>query len=361
MNYGDLDCVPPLTRLEKNLGRTARHSDLNEHEYEEQCDFEDWLVKDVESPGDADHVKDEMDTQWEILKSMVPGYVEPENRNVTKTQVANQPTKQRRKLQDIEEYCHVCHTRCFARIPQRCPHCGAVGALSIAPASQQAPTGNCWAFSSPVDVQDVKPKFGGFLCPVTSKEFLEEADRIRATCVAERAAQEACEGRDVRTLVADKPANEINKVSHQMDGGWQLMSMAVDSGAAETVIPHNLVTQYPIWATKESAAGLCYASATGQPIPNLGEQKLPLYTKEGTLRGMTFQAAPVSKPLGSVKRMCAAGHRVVFDEEGSFIQNKASGEINWLREEEGNYVLDVWIVPPEAVPQQPGEGFGWQP
>ena len=66
---------------------------------------------------------------------------------------------------------------------------------------------------------------------------------------------------------------------------------------------------------------------------------------EETFRGMTFQAAPVSKPLGSVKRICAAGHRVVFDEDGSYRENKTTCETNMLREDNGNYMLDIWIVP----------------
>jgi hypothetical protein len=144
--------------------------------------------------------------------------------------------------------------------------------------------------------------------------------------------------------------------------GWQRISLVVDSGAAETVIPHLLVTSYPIEETDESRNGACYASATGDPIPNLGEQKIPLYTAEGTLRSMRFQAAPVAKALGSVKRMCTAGHRVIFDEDGSYIENKVTGEINWLREENGNYVLDLWILPPEAVAQQAAhQGFGGRP
>ena len=64
---------------------------------------------------------------------------------------------------------------------------------------------------------------------------------------------------------------------------------------------------------------------------------------------MTFQAAPVSKPLGSVKRICAAGHRVVFDEDGSYTENKTTGEINMLREDNGNYMLDMWVVPPQTT------------
>ncbi len=64
---------------------------------------------------------------------------------------------------------------------------------------------------------------------------------------------------------------------------------------------------------------------------------------------MTFQAALVAKPLGYVKKMCTSGHRVVFDDEGSYIQNKATGETNWLREEHGNYVLDIWASPSDEA------------
>ena len=58
------------------------------------------------------------------------------------------------------------------------------------------------------------------------------------------------------------------------------------------------------------------------------------------MRAMTFQAAPVAKSLGSVKRICQAGHYVIFDEDGSCIVSKITGELNWLREQSGNYMLD---------------------
>ena len=138
---------------------------------------------------------------------------------------------------------------------------------------------------------------------------------------------------------------------HQLGEGqhhgqaWRKISLAIDSGAAETVIPHTLVTDYPIFETDKSRSGACYASATGEPIPNLGEQKLPLATEEGSMCAMTFQAAPVAKPLGSVKRICQVVHYVIFDEERSYIVNKTTGELNWLREQSGNYMLDVWIPP----------------
>ena len=58
---------------------------------------------------------------------------------------------------------------------------------------------------------------------------------------------------------------------------------------------------------------------------------------------MRLQATEVSRPLASVKRVCEAGNADVFDDTGSFILNKATGEINALREECGNYMLDLWV------------------
>ena len=58
-----------------------------------------------------------------------------------------------------------------------------------------------------------------------------------------------------------------------------------------------------------------------------------------------MKAFPVTKPLGSVKKICQAGHTMVFADEGSFLMNKNTGEVNWLREED--YKLDAWIPPPQ--------------
>ena len=109
-----------------------------------------------------------------------------------------------------------------------------------------------------------------------------------------------------------------------------------------------------------SEGGLEYQSATGEPIPNLGEKTLNLVLNDGSKRKMTMQvAAGVKKPLGSVSRICAAGHKVVFDDEGSYIEHKSTGKVTWLEQRDGIYVLEAWIAPPEtgeAVPVFPRQG-----
>ena len=78
----------------------------------------------------------------------------------------------------------------------------------------------------------------------------------------------------------------------------------------------------------------------GRAHSNPGRAGAPDADDGEHLERLDLQAAPVSEPLGSVKRMCASGHRVIFDEVCFYNQNKTTGEINWLREESGNYMLD---------------------
>ena len=89
-----------------------------------------------------------------------------------------------------------------------------------------------------------------------------------------------------------------------------------------------------------------------------------MMTNEGEIRGMKYQVAPVAKPLVAVKRICQTGHRVVYDGDGSYIEHKATGKRIWLREEDGNYMLDTWVLPKEEVQKHVNindQGFGRQP
>ena len=45
----------------------------------------------------------------------------------------------------------------------------------------------------------------------------------------------------------------------------------------------------------------------------------------------------------SCNRVCKNGNRVVFDDEGSYVENKRTGEKMVIGEDDGDYVLDVWV------------------
>ena len=79
---------------------------------------------------------------------------------------------------------------------------------------------------------------------------------------------------------------------------------------------------------------------------------LPMYTYGGEKNKMCMQVAEVSMTLAAVKRICEAGHIVVFDDEGSYMYNKTTHEIHFFCEEGCNYLLDVWVPPND------GDDFG---
>ena len=121
-------------------------------------------------------------------------------------------------------------------------------------------------------------------------------------------------------------------------GEWE----CIDSGATETVVGEEMVTSVE---TKEGAAsrrGVMYEVANGERIPNLGEKRFVGHTEEGMERKVTAQVAEVNKALLSVKKIVAAGNRVVFDTE-SYIEDKASGERMWPSEAQGMYMLKMWV------------------
>ena len=33
----------------------------------------------------------------------------------------------------------------------------------------------------------------------------------------------------------------------------------------------------------------------------------------------------------------------VFDDDGSYALNKMTGEVNWMREESGSHIMDLWV------------------
>ena len=87
------------------------------------------------------------------------------------------------------------------------------------------------------------------------------------------------------------------------------------------------------------------------PHPEPKRTETALLTQERSLRAMTFQATPMDRTLGPVQRMCSSGHMVVFDDDGSYLVNKVTGEASWMREEGGSCIMDLWVMPNK------GQGF----
>jgi len=133
----------------------------------------------------------------------------------------------------------------------------------------------------------------------------------------------------------------VNAVSTR--GEWEYIELAVDSGATETVVGEDMLTDVETKESWASKNGVQYEVANGERIPNVGEKKFHGITENGMTRNITAQVCDVNKALLSVKKIIAAGNRVTFDEEGSFIEDKSSGEKMWLREDKGMFMLKMWV------------------
>ena len=93
--------------------------------------------------------------------------------------------------------------------------------------------------------------------------------------------------------------NTIHAVSN-MHGAWERIQVIIDSGSNVPVMPVALAEKYSVKESRVSKAGVSYAVANGNQIPNLGEKFFPVVTKEGTLRGYQSQCADVTSVLQSV-------------------------------------------------------------
>ena len=69
------------------------------------------------------------------------------------------------------------------------------------------------------------------------------------------------------------------------------------------------------------------------------------------------QVADVTMPLQSPRALHASGHMVVLDGENSFVLNKITGEVNCMEDDGVSYLMDMWIIPPEELPNYADASF----
>ena len=58
---------------------------------------------------------------------------------------------------------------------------------------------------------------------------------------------------------------------------------------------------------------------------------------------MTAQVCEVNKALLSVSKMVKQGNKVVFEEEGAYVEDRHTGERMYLKESGGMYMMKLWV------------------
>ena len=141
----------------------------------------------------------------------------------------------------------------------------------------------------------------------------------------------------------------INSVDRE---GWANIEVVVDSGAVDMVGPPSIVKHIETKENARSKACFQYVAANGATVSHYGEKDLKGETDTGDRVNMVMQVAGVMKVLASVSRMTRANNRVVFYSEGSYILNKTTNKRTPLKENNGVYVVNVWVKRKEEWPQQ---------
>ena len=124
--------------------------------------------------------------------------------------------------------------------------------------------------------------------------------------------------------------------------GWEEIEFTVDSGASETVISEEMLQSVETKESPASRRGVEYEVANGVRIPNLGQKEFKAQTSDGTQKILTAQVCEVSKALLSVKKVVAAGNRVIFSPEQAYIENISTGKRLNMQNNGGMYTLKMW-------------------
>ena len=144
------------------------------------------------------------------------------------------------------------------------------------------------------------------------------------------------------------------KLMNTVDG-WEKVTLIVDSGASDTVVPPSVCSRATLHHT--SKVGTEYECANQDVIENLGEKRcqISLAGSDGKRdagtdgMSMSFQVVDVSKALLSVSKVCDQGHEVVFTKTGGYIMlNGDAKQSIPLRLSGGVYELDMWVKPQEG-------------
>ena len=157
-----------------------------------------------------------------------------------------------------------------------------------------------------------------------------------------------------------KTENKKEKELNALDNHSRTLVLTIDSGASENVIGQHVVPECPTRPSAGSRAGVTYVAANGMQMPNRGEKRVKVKTKEGCCCELKMQVTDVRKPLMSVSKICDAGHQVTFTSAGGEIMEIGTGKVTRFDRVDDVYRLEVEL--PEATVYGGGwaEGFSRQ-
>ena len=122
------------------------------------------------------------------------------------------------------------------------------------------------------------------------------------------------------------------------------ITFGVDSGAELTVVTEDAASEYP--ATSDGTTTKM-RDCQGNTIKDLGKKILGLKSAKDAPRTQytNVTVGPLRKNLMAVCSLVDAGHRVVFDPEGSYIEHIDTGYTTKMIRRGGQFDVDFWLEP----------------
>jgi hypothetical protein len=90
----------------------------------------------------------------------------------------------------------------------------------------------------------------------------------------------------------------------EAEGEWELVKLAVDSGATETVVGEDSLRSVKLKEGAATRRGTMYQVADGTLIPNLGEKTFTATTEDGQTRQLTAQVCGASSRTRTLEKRC---------------------------------------------------------
>ena len=144
----------------------------------------------------------------------------------------------------------------------------------------------------------------------------------------------------------------LNHLVSPIAGGtrwtWKKVTVVVDSGAAENVMPRSMFPEIGITQTERSKNGKGFKGSGGEHINSYGQQIMSVRTSEGFVRKSTWQVADVRTLPVSVSHIIQAGNDLFIGKDEVSIMNRKKKE-SMLRKEGNVYVLDLFVKVPSSV------------
>ena len=124
---------------------------------------------------------------------------------------------------------------------------------------------------------------------------------------------------------------EIGAVTH-VEGKWERISVKIDSGAIDTVMPPSVAKYFDTVQTEMSQKGPGFRAANGSAIKHYGQKTLEGVGDHYQPLNMTAQVADVKTTLGSVNQMLKAGNRVHFETGNCYVEDTCTVKRTKIKE-----------------------------